>query len=114
MQIQINRYIDTNAVISNKTPGWTPRLVGKSGGQVAKLNIDGLCGPRTLAAILAVQRSLNIWRGCAVDGTISAIDEGGRSQYEDGGSIPAAGFVNGKIVDTRIMLTSFNTMYIPG
>jgi hypothetical protein len=112
IQMQINRYIETNAVISKKTPGWTPRLVSKSGGQVAKLGVDGLCGPLTLAAILAVQRSLNIWHGCAVDGTISAIPEDGPSQYKDGTSLPSEDFVNGKFVRTRFMLTSFNTMYI--
>ncbi len=110
IQVQINRYIDTNAAISKRNSGWTARLVSKSGGQVDKLDVDGICGPLTLAAILAVQRSLNIWHGCAVDGRISAINEGGQSQYKDGTSMPMVDIVNGKPVHTRYMLTSFKSI----
>ena len=47
-----------------------------------------------------------------MDGTISAIEEDGRSQYRDGTSLTSVDLINGKLVHTRFMLTSFNTTYI--
>jgi hypothetical protein len=47
-----------------------------------------------------------------VDDRVSAIDERGPSKYFDGSSVPLVDFVDGKTVHRRVMLTSYNTMYI--
>jgi hypothetical protein len=83
IQILINRYIDIEAWLVKEHPKWGRKCVlDTSGRQIAKLDVDGQCGPLTLAAILATQRALNIWRSVAVDGRIDAIKEGGASDYD--------------------------------
>lgn len=83
IQVLINRYIDVEATLVKTHPETgRMRVSDTSGRQIDKLNVDGVCGPLTLAAILATQRSLNVWRRCAVDGRIDAIMEGGASQYD--------------------------------
>ena len=87
VQTLINRYSFWRASVfkeHNGAPGFDARVVDPSGNQIADLDVDGQCGPLTLAAILAAQRSLDQWRGCAIDGRIDALQEGGSSQYETG------------------------------
>jgi hypothetical protein len=116
IQVLINRYIDWREEIVKDHPGergFDARVLDKSGRTIARLAVDGNCGPRTRAAIVATQRSLNKWRSSAVDGRIDAIDEGGKSQYQTGRvEFWAGGVQGGKIVKTPIMQTRFNTMYI--
>ena len=66
-----------------------------------------MCGPLTLAAILATQRALNVWRSVAVDGRIDATKEGQGSQYFD----PSRPVLTDKD-GSRFRHTPFNTMYI--
>ena len=106
IQILINRYIVYKAA-SYKEYGSDTRVVDRSGGQLKQLKVDGLCGPVTLAAILAAQRSMNRWKGVTVDGRIDPIKEGGASQYEDG-------TVAYESRTTRIMGSRFNSMYLLG
>ena len=118
IQILINRYIALKAVHYERM-GPEGRVIGEggrqigdcrvldaSGHQIKELKVDGLCGPRTLAAILAAQRSMKRWQGATVDGRIDPIKEGGRSKYKDG-TIYAFG-------TTRIEMVRFNGMYILG
>ena len=118
IQILINRYIDLKAAVYAERKGareYDARVLDESGRQIKKLKVDGLCGPLTLAAILAAQRSLNRWRGAAVDGRIDPIPEGGASQYQDGTIYYSWREVkNHKSVQHKIMNTRFNAMYLLG
>jgi hypothetical protein len=114
IQILINRYIALKAAHYDKiddfgrTKGKDGRQIGdarvldESGRQVKELKVDGLCGPRTLGAILAAQRSMNRWKGATVDGRIDPIQDGGRSRYKDG------------TVYKGMEMTRFNGMYLLG
>lgn len=110
IQVMINRYISTTADIHKKDPKWDALVLDSSRRQIDKIAVDGRCGPATLAAILAAQRSMKRWRGVAVDGRIDPIREGGASQYQDGTTF----FVSHAVKNHphRIMNTRFNSMYM--
>jgi hypothetical protein len=85
IQILINRYIEyATWVVKAHPEAGRQGVLDTSGRQIAKLDVDGICGPLTLAAILATQRSLNVWRRITIDGRIDAIKEGGAAEYDDG------------------------------
>ena len=114
IQVLINRQLGVwDALHKEPDRALDWRVLDKSGRQIDKLAVDGICGPLTLSAILASQRALNKWRGCAIDGRIDAIKEGRKSQYETGRvEFYAAGVRNNKVVREPIMETRFTTMYI--
>ena len=112
IQVLINRYIAFRASIQTPGMGWEGRVTDNTGQQIAKLRIDGRCGPLTLNAILATQRALDRWRGCAVDGRIDALKEGGQSAYRDGTFFDAASIEKGRLARERVWRSNFNTMYI--
>lgn len=47
------------------------------------LKIDGICGQKTIEAIYAAQKAMNVYRHCQVDGRIDAMKDGISSQYEN-------------------------------
>jgi len=84
IQFLINRYIDDweeTYIKYRGDPRYDARVLDKAGHTIDKLVVDGICGPLTLAAIIATQVSINKWRGCLIDGRIDAIEEGGVSQF---------------------------------
>jgi len=114
IQALINRYIvATETVAKRKGPKWTARTLDSSGRVINKLRIDGQCGPLTLAAILAVQRSFNYWRGCTVDGLIDAVRDGSAS-YHKTGRVQFTYLAidkRGKYVHEKFMCQSWSAMY---
>ena len=113
IQIMINAYIDRKEEAYKDHPANDARVVDDSGRTIDKLVVDGNCGSRTLAAIVATQKSLNKWKGCAVDGQIDAIDEGGLSQYNTRDLLGYAEERRGlAVVKKPVYNSQFNTMYV--
>ena len=116
IQILVNRYITaTETIAKEQGPTWdTSRVLNSSGRVIDNLDVDGQCGPLTLAAILAVQKSLAYWKGCTIDGRIDAIPDGGRSHYDTGKVILTINQFDpkqGKEVPYHYMDDRFYTMY---
>jgi hypothetical protein len=82
VQLLINRVIDMREgeIKRNPTVGYR-RMADPAGRPIAKLVVDGKCGPRTCEAILAFQK-LNVNQ--ATDGTISAVRDRGKDSYVSG------------------------------
>jgi hypothetical protein len=115
IQLLINRYIDYREEVAKKQKSPendNARVLDQSRRLISKLGIDGQCGPLTLAAILAAQRSLDKWRGVKVDGRIDAIQEGGQSEFQPGTYFYVPGVLNNKAAMVKIMHTQFNAMYL--
>lgn len=117
IQVLINRHIDETEEVHKQLPGpsYDTRVVDKRGRTIDDLVVDGRCGTLTLAAILATQRSLDKWKGCAVDGRIDAIPDGAASQYKTGRvQTYAFGLRGNQVVREPIMESRFKCMYLLG
>jgi hypothetical protein len=83
VQILLNRVIDMREAEIGLNPGvGYKRMTDPAGRPIAKLLVDGMCGPKTCEAILAFQR-LNVNQ--AIDGTISPVRDRGKDGYVAGG-----------------------------
>lgn len=82
IQVMINRYIDWRAYAHTTETSIDSRVLDRSGRQIDYLKVDGRCGPLTLAAIVATQKALNLWRGSAVDGRFDAFKDGSASVHQ--------------------------------
>ena len=83
VQFLINRVIDMREGQIKRSPTVGFRqLTDPAGRPIAKLAVDGRCGPKTLEAILAFQ---NLIGKLAKDGTISAVKDRGADFYTSGG-----------------------------
>src|SRR4051812_27931138 len=82
IQVLINRYIDWREYAHKTEGSFDSRVVDKSGQQIGYLKVDGRCGTLTMAAIIATQKSLNKWRGTAIDGRFDAFKDGSGSAYK--------------------------------
>jgi len=114
IQFLINRYIDDWEETYTKhrgDPDFDSRVLDKAGHTIAKLDVDGICGPLTLAAIIATQVSLNHWRGCPIDGRIDAIKEGGGSEYPGLREVLVR-IPSGKVIREFEPANTFNAMYL--
>jgi len=100
IQIMLNRAIRKQAdelefwtkADKSHPDAYTPRMVshakdelvvGKSGATIGPLQVDGICGTKTIAAIVAFQQAQKRINGAAgpVDGTINAIGNPGRDTW---------------------------------
>jgi len=113
IQVLINRYINEKEDAHKRSPEprYDARVLDKAGHTIDKLVVDGICGTLTLAAILATQKSLSKWKGCAIDGRIDAIEEGGASQYAAMEEVLVR-LPTGKVIREFEPTTHFNTMYV--
>ena len=80
IQIHLNKVMDDREIKIRAYPEiWTGQeLKDAEGVPIQRLKVDGLCGPKTLAAILAFQQK---FAALAKDGLVSAIRSHDKSGY---------------------------------